>query len=168
MSGGEVGQSPEESPFLDIPEGIDIARYFWHEVVMDDQPVPHRRGQYHGCDGISLWRDGTDYCYLWVEATVDHDMWMAYLLEIRTNIGGAESRDHLYLAAGAGDLFEVEWRNKPIRPFDTPLDDCVDHHREAMRWFVEREVGTIDEQNGGDAGIIARAAALNTLPGAGA
>lgn len=148
----------KESPFLEVPGGIDIGRYFWHEIVMADQQVPHRRGQYHGCDGIDLWRDGGDYCYLWVEATVDHDMWMAYLLEVRTSRGGVESRDHLYLAAGAGDLFEVEWRNKPIAPFQTPLDDNVDHHRDAMRWFVEREVGTIDEQNGGDAGIIARAA----------
>lgn len=155
-----------ESPFLDVPEGIDIARYFWHEVVMVDQTeVPYRRGQYHGCDGINLWRDGRDYCYLWVEATVDHDMWMSYLLEVRTNVGGGESRDHLYLAAGGGDLFEAEWRNQPIR-FDAPLDDHIDHHRAAMHWFVERDVGTIEEQNGGAAGIIARAAEVTASPGA--
>lgn len=157
--------TPEkESPFIDVPEGIDIARYFWHEVVMADQQVPYRRGQYHGCDGINLWRDGRDYCYLWVEATVDHDMWMGYLLEIRTNIGGSESRDHLYLAAGGGDLFEAEWRNQPIR-FGAPLDDHIDHHRAAMHWFVGKNVGTIEEQNGGAQGIIDRAAALSSSSG---
>lgn len=153
-------RSPEKGlpPFLDPPSGMDIARYFWHEVVLVDQDGSHRRGQYHGCEGIDLWREGSDYCYLWVEATVDHDMWMAYLLEIRTHQAGLETRDHLYLAAGGGDLFETEWRNKPIR-FDAPLDDHVDHHRAAMLWFVEREVGTIDDQNGGDQGIIDRASA---------
>lgn len=148
----------ENAPFIDLPEGIDIARYFWHEVVLADQhEVPYRLGQYHGTDGINLWREGQDYCYLWVEATVDHDMWMGYLLEIRTNRGGTETRDHLYLAAGGGGLFETEWRNHPIQ-FDAPLDDHIDHHRAAMHWFVERDIGTIEEQNGGDQGIIDRAA----------
>lgn len=154
----------KKSPFASLPGGIDIARYFWHEIVMAEQTtVPYRRGQYHDCDGIDLWRDGGDYCYLWVEATVDHDMWMAYLLEVRTKTDGSEVRDHLYLAAGANDLFEVVWRNKPSRPFETPLDDNIDHHRDAMRWFVERDVGTIEDVNGGDAGIIARAAEAGEL-----
>lgn len=153
--------------FDSIPGAVDIGRYFWHEVVMAEQTaIPYRRGQYHGADGITLWRDGADYCYLWVDATVDHDMWMGFLLEVRTNIheadGFAETRDHLYLAAGAGDLFEICWRNQPIQPFRTPLDDCIDHHREAMRWFVERDVGTIEDQNGGAEGIIARAADVST------
>ena len=153
-----------ERPFVNVPDGISIARYFWHEVVMADQQVPYRRGQYHGCDGINLWRDDRDYCYLWVEATVDHDMWMGYLLEVRTNIDGVESRDHLYLAAGGGDLFEVEWRNQPIG-FDAPLDDRIDHHHAAMHWFVEKNVDTSEEQNGGAQGIIDRAADLRTTPG---
>lgn len=149
----------DRSPFAEVPQGIDIARYFWHEIVLDRDAEPPGVGWYHGCDGIGLWREGRDYCYLWVTATVDHDMWRAYLLEVRTNIGGTESRDHLYLAAGTDDLFEVEWHNKPI-DFGAPLDDHIDAHRSAMRWFVERDVGTIEARNGGDQGIIDRAAAL--------
>ena len=153
----------KDAPFVDVPGGIDIARYFWHEIVMADQPVPYRRGQYHGCDGITLWREGRDYCYLWVEATVDHDMWMAYLLDIRTSVNGTETRDRLYLAAGAGDLFEVEWHNQPTKP----LDDSIDHHYAAMQWFVSRDLGTIEERNGGAQGIVDRAVESGVLPPAG-
>jgi hypothetical protein len=149
-----------DSPFDSLPGGIDIARYFWHEIVLSDPVVPYRRGQYHGCDGINLWRDDVDYCYLWVQATTDQDMWMGYLLEIRTYTNDVETRDYLYLAAGGGDLFEVEWYNQPIKAFQVPFDDVVDHYRKAMHWFAERNVGTIEEQNGGAQGIIDRAKEL--------
>lgn len=157
-----------ETPFTEVPSGIDIARYFWHDIVMADPQVPYRRGQYHGCDGINLWREDGDYCYLWVQATADHDMWMAYLLDIRTHTGGVETRDHLYLAAGGGDLFEVVWHNQPTRPFEAPLDDNIDHYYAAMKWFVERDVSTIEDQNGGAQGIIDRAAERVIPPGEGA
>lgn len=139
-------QHTNEPPFREVPGAVDLARYFWHEVVLVDREGPHRLGNYHGCDGINLWREGSDYCYLWVEATVDHDMWVSFLLDVRTKIGGIETRDYVFLDAGAGDLFEVEWRNKPIRS-DAPTDDHIDRLREGLLWFTNRVIHGVERRN---------------------
>ena len=91
------------SPFDSIPSGIDIAHYF---VEATGRVNP-------GCDGIDLYREGRDYCYLWVETTVDLDMWLAYMLDIRTHVNGTETRDYLFVFVGAGNRFDVEWHQKP-------------------------------------------------------
>lgn len=122
-----------EAPFLEVPGGVEIARYFWHEIE-------HRNP---GCDGIDLYREGLDYCYLWVEAMVDLDMWEAYLLDVRTHVGVppgefGETRDFLFVFAGAGDRFDVEWFNQPIRPFNEPPEDPWERFIKAMAWFASR------------------------------
>lgn len=138
--------STDDAPFLEVPTAIDLARYFWHEVVLVDRDGPHRVGNYHGCDGIALWREGGEYCYLWVEVTVDHDMWMSYLLDVRTKRDGVETRDYVLLEAGSGDLFEVEWHNQPIR-FDADTDAHIDRLHDGLKWFTERVIGGVERRN---------------------
>lgn len=118
--------------FLEVPTGIDIAHYFIEET--------DRRN--NGCDGIDLFRDGQDYCYLWVEATVDDDMWEAFLLDIRTCVGDPadtfrETRDFLFVRVGVGGMFEVEWHNQPIR-FDAPTEAHRERGHDGLLWFVGR------------------------------
>lgn len=122
------------APFQTIPSGIEIARYFWHET--------ERRN--NGCDGIRLFRDGSDYCYLWVKAIVDHDLWHSYLLDIRTHVDGVETRDFLFLHAGADGAFDVEWHNQPIR-----FDAATEAHRErfatGMQWLARCSEKAIED-----------------------
>lgn len=146
-------KTKQEAPFADLPEGIDIARYFWHEVVLVDRDGPHRLGNYHGCDGINLWRDGADYCYLWVEAVVDQDMYVNYLLDIRTNVRGdqtkefTETRDFLFVHAGADNTFECSWQNKPIN-FDASTSKHIDHLHEGLQWFTDRVIDATERHAG--------------------
>lgn len=133
----------EKAPFLSVPSGIDIARYFWHGT--------ERRNL--GCDGIDLFRDGADYCYLWVDTTIDFDMWMAYLLDVRTSVGNPhptdkfnETRDYLFLIAGAGDMFDVEWHNQPIR-FDAPADAHWERHRVGVMRLLHFAEKSIEDRD---------------------
>lgn len=135
-----MSDETEDAPFLSMPGAVDLARYFWHEIVLEQ-----RLGNYHGCDGITLYRDGKDYCYLWVEATVDHDMWMSYLLDVRTKIDGIETRDYVFLDAGADDLFECEWHNQPIR-FDAPVDAHIDRLHAGLKWFTGLVIGGVERR----------------------
>lgn len=121
----------DESPFSEVPSGIEIAHYF---VDQTDRRNP-------GCDGIDLYRKDRDYCYLWVEGMFDHDMWLSYLLDIRTAVGREdkkfrESRDFLFVHFGTGGIFEVEWHNHPI-----DFDATVEEHRErswtGWQWFLK-------------------------------
>jgi hypothetical protein len=122
----------KDSPFETLPSGIEIARYFWHETDRVN----------NGADGIDLWRDERDYCYLWVETFVDMDMYHAYLLDVRTNIATppgeiGEVRDFLFVLVGGLGKFDVEWHNKPIN-----FADAYPKHRErfaeGMQWLVSR------------------------------
>lgn len=128
------------NPFGTIPSGLDIAHYFWDET-------DHRNV---GCDGIDLWRgEGTDYCYLWVEAMVDLDMWEAYLLDVRTHVGVklgelGETRDFLYLFVGAGGRFDVQWHNQPV-DFAAPVDAHRDRFRTGMHWLASRIESSIED-----------------------
>lgn len=129
------------APFLSVPSGIDIARYFWHET---DHSNP-------GCEGIDLYREGLDYCYLWVSVVVDHDMWMSYLLDVRTSVGNPhptdkfnETRDYLFLMVGAGDMFEVEWHNQPTR-FDAPTEAHRARSEAGMKWLADRTEKSIED-----------------------
>lgn len=128
-----------DAPFLSVPSGVDLARYFWHET--------ERRNP--GCDGISLFREGRDYCYLWVTATVDLDMWEAHLLDVSTNVHAedrpfTETRDFLFLFAGGGGRFEVEWHNQPIR-FDAATEAHRDRFVAGMAWFTSRIEQAIED-----------------------
>lgn len=131
-----MDQSDEiDAPFLHVPSGIEIAHYFWDET--------NRRN--NGCDGIDLFRDGNDYCYLWVEAMVDLDMWEAYLLDIRTHVDVptgelGETRDYLFVMRGAGGLNAVEWHQHPVK-FE---DDGWDRFVAAMHWFTGRIEGEVE------------------------
>lgn len=134
----------DTAPFLGIPSGVDLAHYFWDET-------DHRNPGY---DGIDLYREGNDYCYLWVEAMVDHDMWHSYLLEVRTHVGVkpgefGETRDFLFLHVG-GDTFDVEWHNKPIR-FDAPHEAHQDYFHDGMLWFLARIEKALEDHGGNDA-----------------
>ena len=127
-------------PFADIPSGIDIAHYF---MEMTDRRNP-------GCEGIDLWRDGKSYCYLWVEAMVDEDMWGSYLLDIRTNIHDpsktfTETRDYLFVRSGIGNTFEVEWHNHKV-DFDASTEEHLDRFHSGLHWFVERVVAAAERE----------------------
>lgn len=129
-----------ESPFLSLPEGIDIAHYFVEETE-------HRNP---GCNGISLWREGTDYCYLWVEAFVDLDMWHAYLLDVRTAVDVrpgefGETRDYLYVFHGAGDRFDVEWHQHPINPFTEPSEKNWERFESGMKFLAARIEKSVED-----------------------
>lgn len=126
-------------PFLSVPSGIDIARYFWHETK-------HRN---KGCEGIDLYREDRDYCYLWVEAMVDLDMWQAYLLDVRTAVGVplgecGETRDFLFLFVGARDRFDVEWHQQPIK-FDADSEAHWKRFESGMHWFTSRIEQAVDD-----------------------
>lgn len=124
------------TPFAEPPSGAEIANYFVEEHA--------RNFDGQGCEGISLSRDGRDYCYLWVEAMVDHDLEQFYLLEVRTNREPhGETRDFLYVACGVGfgGKVECEWYNKPIKYFGPSQDEHMNHFYHGMRWFVDRVCG---------------------------
>lgn len=114
----------EVYPFEEIPSGVDLARYFWHET---NHVNP-------GYDGINLWRDGSQYCYLWVTASVDFDMDMYYLLDVRTKTDGDEMRDGLFLHLGSFDTFEVEWQQKPYA-FGTAT---IENVYASLQWFYDK------------------------------
>lgn len=115
----------QTSPFEALPSAHDIAHYFTTKT--------NRR---HDCEGISLWRDGQDYCYLWVEATVDHDYQMYYLLDIRTSLAGLESRDYLYVAEGPDEPVRYERHNDPVY-FSAPVPEHFRRNKRGLLWFVE-------------------------------
>ncbi len=122
-----------ESPFTSIPSGVDIAHYFWEETSRRNDT----------CNGINLWRDDSDYCYLWVTSMIDHDMRESYLLDIRTNTNGSETRDFLFTNFGGGGPMETQWRNKPI-DFYAPSEDHADNFRAAMRWFINADEAAME------------------------
>lgn len=125
--------SKDPAPFEALPSGVEIARYFWEQTDRVN----------NGYDGIDLWRDERDYCYLWVETFVDMDLHKAYLLDVRTNIDTppgelGEVRDFLFVLVGILDgKFDVEWHNKPIN-FAAPYEEHRERFAEGMKWLVSR------------------------------
>lgn len=131
-----------EAPFLEVPAGVDIARWFVDEV-------PNKT---HGCEGIDLWRgEDTNYCYLWITSTVDLDMSYYWLLDIRTSVSGVpfgETRDFLFVASGAGagiDPFACEWFNHPIQ-FSAPAEQHRQHLADGLEWFASRVTETQSQE----------------------
>jgi hypothetical protein len=129
-----VSENTDYAPFESIPGGQDIALYFIEDT--------DRRNR--GCDGIDLWRDGRDYCYLWVEAMVDYDLNEFYLLDIRTSQNGTETRDFLYVACGFGmggqSGVECEWHQQPINFSDT-REAHVARSQAGLKWFIDHVNG---------------------------
>jgi hypothetical protein len=116
---------------------MEIARYFWEET-----------NRTHDAEGINLWRDGKAYCYLWVEAMVDHDMWIDYLLDVRTHSGDRdfdETRDFLFVSYRHGKL-EVDWHQHPVK-FDDEWEQHRERHRAGLHWFADKVMGAIDTEN---------------------
>ena len=122
----------QEQPFDTVPSGIEIARYFLH----------HTDRQNGGYDGIDLYRDGGDYCYLWVEAFIDLEFFQGWLLEIRTKIDVppgelGETRDYLAVVAGPLGMVEVEWYNNPVEFADPEVDHWI-RLSDGLMWLVGR------------------------------
>jgi len=125
-----------ESPFYDIPAGVDIARFFVEEWCA--------RFDGQGADGMPLWREGRAYCYMWLEAKVDHDLEQYFLLDIRTAKGEEpfdETRDFLFVACGVGihNQVECEWHNKPVA-FGADMETHLDRLNDGLKWFVSSVV----------------------------
>lgn len=142
MTTPNIQEVAKQAPFLSVPSGIDIARYFWEETEHSNP----------GCDGINLYREGADYCYLWVDTVIDYDMWMVYLLDVRTSVGNPhptdkfnETRDYLFLMVGTGDTFDVEWHQHSIR-FDASTDEHRDRHKAGLLWLLNRVEVSMDER----------------------
>jgi hypothetical protein len=121
-----------ESPFYDIPSGVGIAHYFMEEL----------RAQRQGADGFPLWREGNDYCYLWVLSSIDLDYVETYLLDIRTNIGGTETRDFLKVEM-IGIRIECEWHNEPIA-FRAPWLEHEARMNRGLNWLRSSTWSALD------------------------
>lgn len=113
---------------MDVPSGVEIASWFRREHE-------RRLGAFQGCDGLSLVRDGRDYCYVWLMAYVDLDMEAYYLLDVRTSTGGTETRDFLLVFSGGG-LGHCEWHQHPIET-SAHYTEHRDRLRAGLRWMAE-------------------------------
>lgn len=126
--------SAMEMPFDQLPSGGEIARYF----------LRHLSAKPQGSEGFDLYRDGEDYCYIWKVAELDLDLSCAYLLEVRTNTNGVETRDCLYVRHNPMDELGsliCEWYQKPVAFFDGYTNEWV---RGAFRWFAVRATSLLD------------------------
>ncbi len=115
---------------MDVPSGVEIAKWFREQHA--------GRLQVQGWDGLDLVREGEDYCYAWLEAFVDFDLACYYLLDVRTSIGHAESRDFLFVSDGMGNHW-CEWHQQPVFFRDPPAAH-VERFRSGMAWFAERVI----------------------------
>jgi len=115
-----------EMPFSQIPTGSQIAHYFVSECSTSNQ----------GSEGFDLYRDGSDYCYIWETARLDLDYDGVCLLEVRTGHGEEETRDFLLVMMVDGKI-ECEWRNKPVKVF-CPSEAMKSHLRDGLAWFCMR------------------------------
>jgi hypothetical protein len=113
---------------MDVSSGAEIAAWFREEHT-------HKLSSFQGCDGLSLTRDGSDYCYVWLEAYVDMDMVGYFLLDVRTNTGNRESRDFLLVWDGAERGHE--WHQHPIE-FGAPPEAHRDRMHAGLVWMADR------------------------------
>lgn len=129
------------SPFEGMPSGGAIAEWWCNDDHDEDGKAilsPARHYSYiQGTEGFDIFRDGNDYCYVWMEAFVDADMEGFYLLDVRTSQGGTETRDYLYVAMGAGCGVECTWQQKPIN-FHASAEDHQNRFWDGMGWFRDQ------------------------------
>ena len=114
----------QELPFTEVPSGIGIAHYFVEECA----------GKQQGADGFDLWREGSDYCYVWKMLECDLDYEGSYLLEVRTNIDGEETRDFLFVSTKDGKI-DCRWRNQPVK-FFCSQNEWNEHLSDGLAWFA--------------------------------
>lgn len=119
--------------FFEVPDGISIAHYFVEETDRLNHPGPD--------DPSTLWRSNGDYCYYWMEAHVDHDAYESWLLDVRTRVGGMETRDYLAICLAPGGQFDVTWQNAPIKS-DASTDQWHERTHAGLHWFIERHLCT--------------------------
>lgn len=129
------------APFEGIPSAGAIAQWWCNDDEDDDGKAilsPARHYSYiQGTEGFDIYRDGNDYCYVWMTAFVDADMDVFYLLDVRTSLDDAETRDFLYVAMGAGHGAECTWHQKPIN-FSASAEEHKDRFWEGMGWFRDQ------------------------------
>lgn len=128
----------EPSPFYQMPTGIEIANYY----IENCAKVPQ------GAEGFNLWQEDDEYCYVWETAKIDYDFQMAWLLEVRTFIGGIETRDFLFTAINpfmnrfgkspheSQSFTLAEWWNNPYNPFTASVEECTLHMENGIKEFV--------------------------------
>ena len=124
-----------ETPFGQMPTATQIARYFISECAHRPQ----------GCEGFDLYEDGGDYCYVWKTAEVDMDISAAWLLEVRTGVGGVETRDFLYVRHDPTDelgSLVCVWYQKPVAYFSDGYNG--EYLNGALRWFTGRASALFD------------------------
>jgi hypothetical protein len=141
---GRAMRRNEEGPaFVDMPSAVDIMHFFAEECEWRNQG-------YHGFDGEhGMWREGNDYCYGWVEAHVDHDIWHFFLLDIRTHLNDKETRDYLWVTFNIfdGESMECEWHNHPVS-FGASHEEHLDRFQEGMKWFTSSILAKREELHG--------------------
>lgn len=111
-----------------MPTGIDIAHYFIEKC----SAVPQSP------EGYNLYRQGSDYCYIWNTLAFDLDYQGAWLLEVRTSVEDVETRDFLFVSLklnGARSRIEGEWFNNPITEFKATWEQHCDYMTAGMDWF---------------------------------
>lgn len=114
-----------QAPFTSLPSGDQIARHFLS--------LPDHRNQ--PCNGFPLYQSGPDYRYVWLEALVDLDFIEHYLLDVRTKLGGAETRQYMYVHAGPQYAVEIQWHRETIDISD-PHVMHVQRFRDGLLWFT--------------------------------
>lgn len=116
-------------PFDSMPTGSEIAHHFYNECA----------GERQGFDGFDLYRDGNDYCYLWVQGHFDFDLSESWLVEVRTHLNGTEVRDMMIVTTNKG-VMRWEWQGGPAHRFDSFYDEYQDYMTKALSWFASRTI----------------------------
>lgn len=135
---------PYCTPFVDIPSGVEIARWFIESGTCRKS---------NDAEGFWLWRDRESgaYSYVWIEAYVDDDMEAYWLLDVRTSGDEGESRDFLFVGSvvdqGAGETadqhrIEACWHQEPIA-FGAGVDAHVVRGTDGLIWFAGQREAAI-------------------------
>jgi len=119
----------DTQPFDSIPTGEEIAQHFYSECA----------GKRQDARGFDLYRDGSDYCYLWVQGHFDFDLSESWLIEVRTYLNGSEVRDMMIVTAKYGK-FQWEWQGGPSNNTDSSFDEYQDYMTKALTWFANRTI----------------------------
>jgi hypothetical protein len=118
-----------ETPFIQLPSGHSIAHYFVSDCAGKPQTF----------EGFDLWRDNDNYCYAWKLAELDLDYEGAWLLEIRTNTNGEETRDFLFVSQKDGKV-DSHWFNQPVK-FSCSSEEMKRHIAKGLGWFANLSEG---------------------------
>ena len=121
-----------EQPFDTMPTGGEIAHHFIEVCAYTQQDA----------QGYDLWRDGQDYCYLWMQGHFDFDMSQSWLIEVRTYLNGAEVRDMMIVTSKHGHL-RWEWQGGPSHPNRASYDEYQDYMSKALSWFANRTISEL-------------------------